>query len=153
MGDWTRSPSNPSPSSSGMDSQRPWSYRSLSTRKSPREPRFIWTQSWKESSPSPSLVEINGLHIGSCDYDADHLLNLADPILCPDPFPDGQACALPLMPGVYGGGAPLVIVPLDDIPDSILPFLKGVIYAEATLTSAAGDKLACIWVRAAVDHS
>merc|ERR1712000_708764 len=29
-------------------------------------------------------VEINGLHIGSCDYDADHLLNLADPILCPD---------------------------------------------------------------------
>merc|ERR1712080_70655 len=91
-------------------------------------------------------VEINGLHIGSCDYDADHLLNLADPILCPDHFPDGQVCALPLMPGVYGGGDPLVIGPLDDIPDSILPFLKGVIYAEATLTSAAGDKLACIWV-------
>merc|ERR1712098_817277 len=41
-------------------------------------------------------VEINGLHIGSCDYDADHLLNLADPILCPDHFPEGQACALPL---------------------------------------------------------
>jgi len=55
--------------------------------------------------------------------------------------------------GVYGGGEPLVIGPLDDIPDAILPFLKGVIYAEATLTSAAGDKLACIWVRAAVDHS
>merc|ERR1711955_600 len=98
-------------------------------------------------------VEINGLHIGSCDYDADHLLNLADPILCPDHFPEGQACALPLLPGLYGGGDPLVIGPLDDIPDAILPFLKGVIYAEATLTSAAGDKLACIWVRAAVDHS
>merc|ERR1711955_146789 len=49
-------------------------------------------------------VEINGLHIGSCDYDADHLLNLADPILCPDHFPEGQACALPLLPGVYVEG-------------------------------------------------
>merc|ERR1712240_663000 len=75
------------------------------------------------------------------------------PIPCADHFPEGQACALPLLPGVYGGGEPLVIGPLDDIPDAILPFLKGVIYAEATLTSAAGDKLACIWVRAAVDHS
>ena len=93
------------------------------------------------------------LHNLHSDYDADHLLNLADPILCPDHFPEGQACALPLLPGVYGGGEPLVIGPLDDIPDAILPFLKGVIYAEATLTSAAGDKLACIWVRAAVDHS
>merc|ERR1712243_384262 len=137
---------------------REWTHRDsgaklISRRKSPRELRFIWTLSWKASSPSPSLVWRSMAFTLGLDYDADHLLNLADPILCPDHFPEGQACALPLLPGLYGGGDPLVIGPLDDIPDAILPFLKGVIYAEATLTSAAGDKLACIWVRAAVDHS
>merc|ERR1719219_511893 len=81
--------------------------------------------------PIPCL-EINGLHIGSCDYDV----------------PEGQACALPLSPGVYGGDEPLTVGPIEDIPDILLPFLKGTIHAEAHLSSAAGDELACLWVRA-----
>merc|ERR1739838_203874 len=101
--------------------------------------------------PIPCL-EINGLHLGSCDYDGDELLGTVGDFLCPDYVPEGQTCALPLGPGVYGGGEPLVIGPIEDIPDILLPFLKGTIYAEAHLTSAGGDELACLWVRAAVDH-
>jgi len=97
-------------------------------------------------------IEVDGLHIGSCDYDADTLLAEGAPILCPDHFPDGQACALPLLPGVYGGGEPLVIGPLESIPDALAPFLKGTIHVEAKAMSASGELLACIWVRAVVDH-
>merc|ERR1712179_820580 len=61
-------------------------------------------------------------------------------------------CALPLLPGVYGGGEPLVIGPLESIPDALAPFLKGTIHVEAKAMSASGELLACIWVRAVVDH-
>merc|ERR1712179_291843 len=86
-------------------------------------------------------IEADGLHIGSCDYDADTLLAEGAPILCPDHFP-----------GVYGGGEPLVIGPLESIPDALAPFLKGTIHVEAKAMSASGELLACIWVRAVVDH-
>merc|ERR1712121_598209 len=49
--------------------------------------------------PFPCL-EIEGLHIGSCDYDGQHLLELGAEALCPTYFPDGQDCSLPLNPGV-----------------------------------------------------
>merc|ERR1712045_155877 len=65
---------------------------------------------------------------------------------------EGQACALPLGPGVYGGGDPLVLGPIESIPDILLPFLKGTVRAEATVTDAAGATVACVFVRAAVDH-
>merc|ERR1711874_15206 len=95
-------------------------------------------------------VEIDGLHLGSCSFDADYLLTEFAPILCPEFFPDGQECALPLAPGVYGGGDPLVVGPFPKIPDIIKPFLKGTIRAEATLKDADGNLLACIWVRVAL---
>merc|ERR1712071_492434 len=97
-------------------------------------------------------LEIEGLHIGSCDYDADYLLGQFADFLCPTYVPEGQACALPLMPGVYGGGDPAVLGPIENIPEILIPFLKGTIRAEATVMNAAGETLACIWVRAAVDH-
>merc|ERR1712138_198148 len=90
--------------------------------------------------PIPCL-EIGGLHIGSCDYDVDELLTTVGDFLCPDYVPEGQACALPLSPGVYGGSEPLTVGPIEDIPDILLPFLKGTIAAEGKLTSASGMNL------------
>merc|ERR1712112_656923 len=95
-------------------------------------------------------LDIEGLHIGSCHYDGDELLATASDFLCPTYVPEGQACALPLGPGVYGGGDPLVLGPIESIPDILLPFLKGTVRAEATVTDAAGATVACVFVRAAV---
>jgi len=97
--------------------------------------------------PIPCL-EIDGLHIGSCDYDGDHLLELGAETLCPDYFPDGQECMLPLSPGVYGGGEPLVLGPLPEIPPIIGDLLaSGTYYADATITLADGTQMACLYVR------
>ena len=85
-------------------------------------------------------------------YDGDELLATASDFLCPTYVPEGQACALPLGPGVYGGGDPLVLGPIESIPDILLPFLKGTVRAEATVTDASGATVACVYVRAAVDH-
>merc|ERR1711942_109009 len=103
------------------------------------------------SIPIPCL-EIGGLHIGSCTYDADELLGIASDFLCPDYVPEGQECKLPLSPGTYGGGEPLTLGPIEDIPDALTPFLKGTIFAEAHVQKASGDEMVCIWVRAALDH-
>merc|ERR1711990_60064 len=48
-------------------------------------------------------LDINGISLGSCTY-----------------------------PGVYGGGDPLTLGPIESIPDILLPFLKGTINAEAS---------------------
>merc|ERR1719322_658581 len=74
------------------------------------------------------------LTVGSCHYDGDELLSTASDFLCPTYVPEGQACALPLGPGVYGGGDPLTVGPIESIPDILLPFLKGTVRAEATVT-------------------
>merc|ERR1712236_179216 len=98
-------------------------------------------------APIPCL-EIDGLHIGSCDYDGDHLLELGAETLCPDYFPAGQDCKLPLNPGVYGGGEPLVLGPLPEIPSIIGDLLaSGTYYADATITLADGTQMACLYVR------
>merc|ERR1712038_179939 len=97
-------------------------------------------------------LEIEGLHIGSCHYDGDELLSTASDFLCPTYVPEGQACALPLGTGVYGGGDPLTVGPIESIPDILLPFLKGTVRAEATVTDGSGNLFGCIYVRAAVDH-
>merc|ERR1712066_705554 len=59
--------------------------------------------------PIPCL-EIEGLHVGSCSYDADYLLTKFSDFLCPAHVPDGQACATPLNPGTYGGDPPIEVV-------------------------------------------
>ena len=79
-------------------------------------------------------------------------MSTASDFLCPTYVPEGQACALPLGTGTYGGGDPLVLGPIESIPDILLPFLKGTVRAEATVTDAAGATVACVFVRAAVDH-
>merc|ERR1712165_60187 len=83
--------------------------------------------------PIPCL-EINGLNIGSCKYDADHLLTEFADFLCPAHFPDGQACATPLNPGTYGGGDP-IMVEVPEIPDIIAGFLgSGTYHLSATVS-------------------
>merc|ERR1712168_1294340 len=62
--------------------------------------------------PIPCL-EIEGLHIGSCDYDGDHLLELGAETLCPDYFPE--------IPSIIG-----------DL------LASGTYYADATITLADG---------------
>ena len=51
-------------------------------------------------------------------YDGQELLNLVAGTLCPNLFPPGQECTLPLNPGQYGSlvGGPLDIV-FGDLPD------------------------------------
>merc|ERR1712033_51495 len=98
-------------------------------------------------------LDIEGLSLGSCTYDGDHLLEVAATAgICPNYFPEGQACALPLNPGMYGGGDPLTLGPIESIPDILLPFLKGVIRAEASFLLADGSLFACGYARVAVDH-
>eukprot|EP00092_Neocalanus_flemingeri_P034340 GFUD01037347.1.p1 GENE.GFUD01037347.1~~GFUD01037347.1.p1 ORF type:complete len:183 (+),score=49.41 GFUD01037347.1:74-622(+) len=92
-------------------------------------------------------IEVEGLHLGSCDYDGDHLLEIGADALCPTYFPEGQECMLPLNPGVYGAGEPLVIT-FPEIPALIAELLAtGTYYAQATITLADGTEMACIYIR------
>ena len=70
--------------------------------------------------------------------------------ICPTYFPEGQACALPLKHGVYGG--PVTLGPIESIPDILLPFLKGTVRAEASFLLADGSLFACVYAKVAVDH-
>ena len=72
--------------------------------------------------------------------------------ICPTHFPEGQACALPLKQGVYGGGDPVTLGPIESIPDILLPFLKGTVRVEASFLLADGSLFACGYARVAVDH-
>ena len=69
-------------------------------------------------------------------------------MLCPTYVPEGQECHLPLNPGVYGGGDPLTIGPLEDIPAIIDQLANGIFDVEATLKTVEGDIMACIFLRA-----
>ena len=66
------------------------------------------------------------------EYEGDFLLEAATDALCGDEltpggyFPPGQACKLPLGPGVYGGGDPIVVTLPDSIPDLIVDLLANV---------------------------
>merc|ERR1711942_344700 len=96
--------------------------------------------------PIPCL-EIDGLHIGSCSYDADYLLTKFSDFLCPAHVPDGQACATPLNPGTYGGGDPIV-VEIPEIPDIIAGFLgSGEYHASATVTNPDNSMMTCIQIK------
>ena len=83
-------------------------------------------------------------------YPLDFLLALQADVFCPDQFPEGQACALPLRPGVYGG------IPTNyvnhDIPDIMDPFLKGTVAIEVTLLDESKTVLACVWTKIEMDH-
>jgi len=95
--------------------------------------------------PIPCL-EIEGIHLGSCDYTGQEILDVAADFLCPDYVPDGQTCTLPLNPGVYGGSEPLNIV-LPTLPDAIVDLLASGTYSlTAKVNLADGSEMTCIFV-------
>ena len=80
-------------------------------------------------------------------YNGDDLLASASDFLCPTYVPEGQECMLPLGPGSYGGGDPLVVV-LPEIPGIIVDLLaSGTYYADATVNYADGTQMTCIYIR------
>jgi hypothetical protein len=95
------------------------------------------------------------LPIFHSSYDLDDLLAYWTDVLCPQYFPEGQECMLPLGPGVYGGGAAIIaeIVALPALPAILKSYLKGTFRIEATVTDAGGETFACLWVRVAADFS
>ena len=98
------------------------------------------------------LSSVNWLLILPSNYDGEELLTSGADFLCPTYVPDGQACSLPLRPGVYGSSDPLTVGPINSIPDILLPFVKGTIRAEGTMTDSAGETIACAWILVVVDH-
>merc|ERR1711892_471560 len=96
-------------------------------------------------------IEIDGTMIGSCEYDGDELLAGLAPVLCPAYVPEGQECALPLGPGMYGGGEPITIV-FPAIPPELGLILgkSATLYADATITGPDG-KIACVYLRVQVE--
>merc|ERR1712244_1478 len=82
--------------------------------------------------PVPCL-EVEGHKVGSCEYTTEELVGAFCQLCeavgnCEELLPDGQACALPAMPGHGGGvfgGDDFVYVDIPEIPDIILQFLNG----------------------------
>jgi len=87
-------------------------------------------------------IEVDGLHLGSCDYDGDELLARFAEAVCPAYVPAGQECALPLNPGSYGGDPP-VVIEIPEIPSVIGDLLgSGYYYVEANMPG-----VSCIFAR------
>ena len=61
-------------------------------------------------------------------------------------MPEGQACSLPLNPGVYAGGDEVIDITIEEIPDVLAPFLKGKIRAVVEAMKADGTVEACLKV-------
>jgi hypothetical protein len=66
------------------------------------------------------IVPLKNRFFSFSTYDGQELLNLAAGALCPNLFPPGQECTLPLNPGQYGSlvGGPLDIL-FGDLPDAL----------------------------------
>ena len=85
------------------------------------------------------------------EYDADYLLTKFSDFLCPAHVPEGQACATPLNPGVYGG-EPAIEVVIPDIPDILADLIgSGTYYAEAEVKFEDGSQMTCIYIRVQVE--
>ena len=84
------------------------------------------------------------------EYDADYLLNKFSDFLCPAHVPEGQTCATPLNPGVYGG-EPAIEVEVPAIPDILAELIgAGTYYAAASINNPDGSQMTCIYVRVEV---
>ena len=71
-------------------------------------------------------------------------------VLCPDQFPENQPCSLPLRPGVYGGGDPILYGPMGDnieIPEEYYIFFEGPYEVEVEVFYPDGSLFACNFVK------
>ena len=65
-------------------------------------------------------------------------------------MPEGQACATPLNPGVYGG-EPAIEVEIPAIPDILAELIgAGTYYASANINNPDGSQMTCVYVRVEV---
>merc|ERR1711915_50126 len=94
--------------------------------------------------PIPCIDAGEGISIGSCDYDAQGVLDTIGEAICPTYFPEGQECMLPLRPGQYGGQEPLSII-LPELPSTIIDLIgSGTFEASVTVELADGSEMTCI---------
>merc|ERR1712110_678109 len=149
---WTRRLLSPSLLLSTLVQPSPSPSPSPSWRRYQSGQRLSSTLSRRDFFPFPCL-DLNGTPIGSCEYEGDFLLEAATDALCGDEltpggyFPPGQACKLPLAPGVYGGGDPIVVTLPDSIPDLIVGLLaNGKYHVDITLKNADGSENTCVKV-------
>merc|ERR1711951_200973 len=92
--------------------------------------------------PIPCLTLSEDLHIGSCEYDGQHLLEVGADALCPAYFPDGQ-----------DGSAEALSVVLPEIPDIIVSVLgSGTYRAEVHGMLEDGTEMVCLYVRVELTH-
>ena len=81
------------------------------------------------------------------EYLADDLLARFADFMCPAHVPDGQTCATPLMPGVYGG-EPAIETVLPELPDILVDLIgAGTYEAKATIKNPDDSEMTCIYVR------
>jgi hypothetical protein len=93
-------------------------------------------------------VEVEGLHIGSCTYQLQDLLDEFAEFLCPDWFPEGQDCTLPLNPGTYSGSTQFV---LPEIPSLIIDLLaSGTYQVTVHAIRPDGTEETCFYIKADV---
>jgi len=90
-------------------------------------------------------IEVEGIRVGSCEYSVSWLLERGARYICPDYFPAGQACKLPLLPGVYGGSNPLRLGPIRSVPNIIADLIgSGEYDARVKVFSKEGTLITCI---------
>jgi len=101
--------------------------------------------------PIPCIDAGDGNMVGSCDYDVGEILAGMDAVGCPtEEFPEGQGCALPLSPGVYGG-EPALVITVPAIDPTIGGLLSnGKFYGQIKF-KVDGATWACIWARLQID--
>ena len=89
---------------------------------------------------------LNSRHVYLSEYDADYLLEKFSDFLCPSHVPEGQSCATPLNPGMYGGDPPIELV-LPEIPEIIVDLVgAGPYSAEAKVLLPDGSEMTCIYL-------
>jgi len=99
---------------------------------------------WLPNIHVPCIV-VEGIKVGSCEYSVSWLLERGAHYLCPEHFPPGQACKLPLLPGVYGGSNPLRLGPIQSVPNIIADLIgSGEYDARVKLYSKEGKLITCI---------
>merc|ERR1719348_1322502 len=91
--------------------------------------------------PIPCIEVNEQLHIGSCEFGIDHLLEAGADYLCPT-VPEGQECALPLNPNTYGGSISLTMPEFPDLVGDLLS--SGTYRVQANFNLEDGTEYTCL---------
>ena len=81
--------------------------------------------------------------IGSCTYPMEEILERVTNATCDVVTPSGQACSLPLQPGLYGLNH-TIETHLPAIPSALRPFLEGTLEVQVVLATPDNEEVACL---------